>query len=66
MALTISTQLRLREDVRTADTGKIRIGDSCITAKLPILRRRDDARTADQGKVRIGDSSITAKLPIGK
>lgn len=65
MTLSISTQIRSRqqEDVRTAELGKIRLGDSSITAKLPVRRRSYDARTADPGIVKVGDSSITAKLP---
>jgi hypothetical protein len=62
----IQIEQRRRDDPRSVDQGKVRIGDSSITAKLPLQRRRDDPRSADLGKVRIGDSSITARLPVKK
>jgi hypothetical protein len=52
-------------DERVADPGKVRLGDSAITAEFPPLRRPDE-KIADPGKVRLGDSAITAAFPLKK
>lgn len=49
-------------DEKVADLGKVRIGDTGITASFPPLRR-PDPKTADPGKVRVGDTGITAEFP---
>ena len=51
-----------RPDEKVADPGKVRLGDTGITAGFPPLRR-PDPKTADPGKVRVGDTGITAKFP---
>jgi hypothetical protein len=50
---------------KIADPGKVRLGDSCITAQYPLLRVPDQ-KIADPGKVRLGDSCITAQFPPRK
>jgi hypothetical protein len=45
-----------------ADPGKVRLGDSTITAQFPPLRQ-PPAEIADPGRIRIGDSTITAVFP---
>jgi hypothetical protein len=52
-------------DPKIADPGKVRLGDSSITAQFPPLRV-PDPKIADPGKVRLGDSSITAQFPPRK
>jgi hypothetical protein len=49
-------------DEKVADLGKVRIGDTGITASFPPLRR-PDPKTADPGKVRVGDTGVAAKFP---
>jgi hypothetical protein len=44
---------------RTADSGKVRIGDGWITAEFPPLRRPSE-KTVDTGTIRIGDGWITS------
>ncbi|HKS89861.1 MAG TPA: hypothetical protein VJR70_10505 [Stellaceae bacterium] len=48
---------------RTADPGKVRLGDSAITGKFPPLQK-PNPRTADPGKVRLGDSAISGSFPL--
>jgi hypothetical protein len=48
-----------------ADPGKVRLGDSAITAQFPPLRQ-PVPEIADPGKVRLGDSAITAQFPPRK
>jgi hypothetical protein len=50
---------------KITDPGKVRLGDSSITAPFPVLRI-PDPKIADPGKVRLGDSSITAPFPPRK
>jgi hypothetical protein len=52
-------------DPKIADPGKVRLGDTTITAQFPPLRG-PDAKIADPGKVRLGDTTITARFPIRK
>ena len=50
-------------DPQIADVGKVRLGDSIITAGFPPLRW-PTPKIADFGKVRLGDSIITAGFPL--
>jgi hypothetical protein len=52
-------------DPKIADPGKVRLGDTCITAPFPPLTN-PDPKIADRGKVRLCDCTITARFPIRK
>ena len=56
--------LRLADE-KIIDSGKLRFGDSAITAEFPPLRR-PDSKIVDPGIVRLGDSAITARFPARK
>ena len=50
-------------DERIADSGKVRVGDSIITAEFPPLRLLNPT-VADPGRVRLGDSIISGEFPV--
>jgi hypothetical protein len=52
-------------DPKIADPGKVRLGDSMITAEFPPLSP-PDPKVADPAKVRLGDSMIAARFPLKK
>ena len=49
----------------TADRGRVRLGDGCITAEFPPLRQ-PKPEIVDRGRVRLGDGCITAELPLNR
>jgi len=51
------------ETRKTADCGKVRLGDGLISDEFPTLRRQTK-KTADTGKVRIGDGLISDQFPV--
>jgi hypothetical protein len=52
-------------DPKTADPGKVRLGDTGIAGQFPPLRL-PRAEIADPGKVRLGDTGITGQFPLKK
>jgi hypothetical protein len=52
-----------RETARTADTGKVRLGDGLISEEFPTLHRQTK-KTTDSGKVRMGDGLISDEFPV--
>jgi hypothetical protein len=52
-----------RPTKKTADAGKVRLGDGFISDEFPPLAR-PTKKTADAGKVRLGDGFISDRFPI--
>jgi hypothetical protein len=54
------SELKRQGPADTADSGKVRLGDSSIyfDPSTDKLKRKGPAETADDDKVRLGDSSI--------
>lgn len=52
-----------RETKKTADTGKVRLGDGLISDEFTTLHRQTK-KTADTGKVRLGDGLISDEFPV--
>jgi hypothetical protein len=52
-----------RQTKKTADTGKVRLGDGMISDEFPTLTR-PTKKTADTGNVRLGDGMISDNFPV--
>jgi hypothetical protein len=55
-----------RPSEKVADPGKVRVGDTGITARFPDLStlRRPSPKTDEAGSVRLGDTGIAAAFPL--